>query len=225
MILFGCSVLNTTTVKAADTDANNKFGITIDGNFDDWKNKPKTDIDFGKADDFNIKRGVLLADQNNIYFYIDMSPKQGVGYTNLQPSGYELTVGNKAYSLTINNALNLKTNEIRKTNVNVWEHDSTGAYLSDNVGKACLTRVSNDALVKGGITDKMEVMIPLSALKVSGTTEQKISLHNGNLGKQTLTTVGGSTAPILLAISGLAIAVLAIMKLPKVGELRKSLHE
>lgn len=230
MILVGLSVFgSTTTVKAAQTDANNKFGITIDGNFSDWENKPKTDIDFGQADNFNIKQGVLLADQNNIYFYLDMSPKHGVGYAELQTSSYELKVGNKRYWLDVQGAGGLTVNQVKRINLKIWENDDTGGNVLgvfDQV-KAYERRtpVHADSGVINGTSDKMEVMIPLSVLKVGGTTEQKISIHNANLGNQTLNTVGGSTGPILLAISGLAIAVLAIMKLPKVGELRKSLHE
>lgn len=220
LVIFG----GTTTVQAADND----FGIKIDGNFSDWSDKKKTDIQ-SNNDVYNIKQEVLLADGRNIYFYLDMSPKKGNGYNNLQPTGYQLRVGDKLFWLTIQDTYNLQINEKRAVKIYAYEQDSTGSGVDEILpnAKAYITKVNieADSGVKNGSTQKLEFEIPFSDLKAVSTTSQKVTMHNDNLGNQTLTTEGGSTGPIVLAISGLAIACFGIIKIPKISELRKSLHE
>lgn len=74
VLLWGAS----TTVASANTNnaTSDNLGITIDGNFDDWQDKPMTTIK-EPWDDYNIKKGSMLADANNLYLYINMSPKKG----------------------------------------------------------------------------------------------------------------------------------------------------
>lgn len=232
LVLLGLASFSVTTnVQAAVTSnpANNTSGIKIDGNFDDWKDKPITNIKSGN-DDYNIKHESLLADQNNIYFYLDMSPEHGYGYSTIQPSGYELTVGDKEYSLTVQNPYGLQVNKPRKTTLQIWEHDKYGYGKVNKVStkaEVYLNRVpvNVDKGVGQGYTEEMEFKLPLSELGITGTTSQEITMTNRNLGDQTLHVMGGSTGPVVLAISGFAIALLAVVKMPKINELRKSLHE
>jgi hypothetical protein len=225
MFLIGLTIFGgTTTVQAADND----YGIKIDGNFSDWADKKKTDIQ-SNDDTYNIKHEALLADGKNIYFYLNMSPNHGNGYKNLQPAGYELRVGDKLFWLTIQDPYNLQINEKRAVKIWAYEQDNTGGGVNEILpnAKAYISRVRNndDPTINNGSTDKMEFEIPFSDLKAVSTTSQKVTMHNGNLGNQTLTTEGGSTGPVILAISGLAIAMFGIIKIPKISELRKSLHE
>ncbi|WP_338078484.1 Firmicu-CTERM sorting domain-containing protein [Companilactobacillus crustorum] len=178
-------------------------------------------------DNYNIKHESLLGDEDNVYFFLDMSPEHGYGYKTIQPSGYELTVGDKTFSLTVQNPYNLQVNHPRKVGLWVYEHDGIGNVNKEVDNVACLNRVpiKVDSGVGLGYTEKMEFKLPLSELGIKGTASQNITMTNHNLGDQTLHTTGGSTGPILLAVSGFAIALLAVIKVPKLSELRKSLHE
>ncbi|MGQ2375947.1 Firmicu-CTERM sorting domain-containing protein [Companilactobacillus zhachilii] len=232
LVLLGLASFSVTTnVQAAVTSnpTNDTTGIKIDGHFDDWKDKPITDITSG-TDDYNIKHESLLADQNNIYFYVNMSPEHGHGYDTIQPSGYELTVGDKQFSLTVQNPYNLQVNQPRKVNLQIWEDDKAGEGKINKVSTKAdvyLNRIpiSVDKGVGQGYTEEMEFKLPLSELGITGTTSQEITMTNRNLGDQTLHVMGGSTGPVVLAISGFAIALFAVIKMPKINELRKSLHE
>lgn len=231
LVLLGlASISVTTNVQAAVTSnsTNDTSGIKIDGNFDDWKDKPINDIKSGN-DDYNIKHESLLADQDNIYFFLDMSPLHGYGYVNLQPSGYELTVGDRKYSLNVeDNPYDLEVNKPKKVHLYIYEHDNIGniSKLSSKA-EVYVTKVpiNVDKGVGQGYTQKMEFKLPLSELGITGTTSQDITMTNRNLGDQTLHVKGGSTGPVVLAVSGFAIALLAVIKMPKINELRKSLHE
>lgn len=224
LISFGAT---TNTEAAVNSSTNDPSGIKIDGHFDDWKDKPITDIKSGN-DDYNIKHESLLADQDNIYFYLDMSPEHGYGYATLQPAGYELTVGDKKFSLTVMNSFNLQVNQPRKVDLWIYEHDNID-YVNKQSTKAevYLNRIpiKVDEGVGQGYTEEMEFKLPLSELGITGTTSQDITMTNRNLGNQTLHVTGGSTGPVLLAISGFAIALFAIIKMPKIEKLRKSIHE
>lgn len=226
LILIGIgSFASTTTVKA--DAANNTEGIKIDGHFDDWKDKPITNIQ-SNNDTYNIKHESLLADEDNVYFYLDMSPEHGYGYATIQPSGYKLTVGDKIFDITVQNPYNLTVNQPRKVDLYAYEEDGIGNVSKVlTSAKAYVNRIpiNVDKGVGNGYTEKMEFKMPLRELGITGATPQKITMHNSDLGDQTLTVMGGSTGPILLAISGLALALLGLIKIPKISELRKSLHE
>jgi hypothetical protein len=55
------------------------------------------------GDNDNIKYVSLLTDDKNVYFYVEMKPQLSGGYTELQPSGYKLTVGGVVYDIDFNN--------------------------------------------------------------------------------------------------------------------------
>lgn len=59
--------------QANNNNTSGSLGITINGNFSDWKDITKTVMHFN-GDNDNLKDVALLADQNNIYFYVAMKP-------------------------------------------------------------------------------------------------------------------------------------------------------
>lgn len=232
LVLLGLASFSVTTnVQAAVTSnpANNTSGIKIDGNFDDWKDKPITDITSG-TDDYNVKHESLLADQNNIYFYLDMSPEHGNGYRDMQTAGYEMTVGDRQFSLRMIDLSNLQENKPQKVRFQIWEDDANNQGRVNKASTETVAYVNKvpinvDKRIVHGYTDELEFKMPLSELGITGTTSQEITMTNKTLGDQTLHVMGGSTGPVVLAISGFAIALLAVVKMPKINELRKSLHE
>ncbi|WP_338215886.1 Firmicu-CTERM sorting domain-containing protein [Companilactobacillus muriivasis] len=226
LVLLGLASFSVTTNVQAAVDSNSMGSpnIKIDGNFDDWKDKPITDVK-EPWDNYNIKHESLLADQDNIYFYLDMSPVQGNGYLDIQPSGYKLTVGDKKFDITIkDDPYILDGNTPKKVHLWIYEEDGVGnVNMLSKKAEAYAARVPIN--VGQGYTEKLEFKLPLSELGITGTTSQEITMKNANLGTQTLHVKGGSTGPVVLAVSGFAIALLAVIKMPKINELRKSLHE
>ena len=196
--------------------ADNSYGITIDGNMSDWDDKPKTDISFS-WDTYNIKQGSLLADDNNIYFFIDMAPltsndHQG-GYAVLQTSSYKLTVGSKVFWINVDNTFGWAWGvEGQSKAVNLWiwaEDNSLNGYLTGVL--AYMYRKP----MTGGYSDQLECLIPLSALNLQDGGSQTITLSNQNLGQQTLTTTGGDTGAVLLVVAALGLAAFAVFKISR----------
>ncbi|WP_396442394.1 Firmicu-CTERM sorting domain-containing protein [Leuconostoc mesenteroides] len=50
-------------------DTANNYNITIDGNFEDWADKPKTDIFFDYNNGNVTKQGSFLSDDKYLYIY------------------------------------------------------------------------------------------------------------------------------------------------------------
>jgi uncharacterized protein (TIGR04145 family) len=214
MVCCGILWLNTIAVRA--DSGNSRYGITIDGNFNDWHDISKTEIK-ENGDDYNIKQGALVADDDDIYIYINMSPKHGNGYSTLQPAGYVLKVGKKVYYLTLKDT-SVATNATKAISVDAWESDSTGGNVSGQLSTA--QGAVHRYKTTNGTNDVAEVKIPLSTLKVANTSNQSISLTNANLGTQTLTATGGSTGPVVLASVGFILAIGGVLAYTKRKKLR-----
>lgn len=215
------SAANTTSSSSALSPSDNNqagnLGITIDGNFDDWADKTKHAMQIS-GDDDNIKYASLLTDQNNIYFYILMSPKLSGGYTNFQPDGYQLKVGGKMFYLSFNNHSTVKLEMDHKQSVplNIYSSDGVNNNL---IGQAYVARQTLDQKMGDGTTVKgssyiMECAVPFSSLGgISSTSGQTITLANPTLWDGTIEASGGSTGPIVLASAGFVIAIAGAIKL------------
>ena len=62
-------------------------GITIDGKFDDWKNQP---VEKWTTDQFTYHDVGFVADDQYVYVYVSMAPKNPGNYKVMQPSGYQI---------------------------------------------------------------------------------------------------------------------------------------
>lgn len=200
--LVDCTM--STTVRAATNDDNNQFGIKIDGKFDDWKKFKKTPIKNNWQGD-TVKGAVLLADRKNIYYYITMSLSGKDNYP-MQVNDYELTVGNVKSVIYIKQAWDIPANGSKKV---LLQNTSHGKNLTNSPA------IIHRYVKNGKEYATMECRIPFSDLGLSPTTEQKITMYTPLLGSQRLTTEGGSTGPIILAVSGLVIASLAVFGISK----------
>lgn len=192
----------TTVVKADDT---NKFGITIDGNFDDWKDKPM--VDFKNPWDTDpVKEASLLTDGKYIYYYVTMS-KTGKANYPMQVNDYELTVGGKMHVIYIKNANNLPENANRTV---MLQDTSVGDYNMVNSPAIVHTYAKN-----GNLYASMEAKIPFSDLHGSVAGDQDISMKTPLLGNKVVYAKGASTGPVVLASVGFGIAVLSLFTVPK----------
>lgn len=208
IIILGIMTSTTQTVSASTTqsDNNNDFGIVIDGQFDDWSDKPITQLSTN-GDNYDIKQASLLADSKYIYFYLDMASYNSSGYNTLQTSGYEVDIQGQQIWLTFGNTIsggNEKINTTQNINVTGWNQTNNANYNMSGT-KAIETRVPT----KNSYSDKVEMAIPYVDLGLAANIDQTITINvkNGNLGTQTITTTGGSTGPIVLSGIGVVTAI------------------
>lgn len=198
--LISCSSVLIT--QAAET---NKFGIKIDGNFDDWKDKLMTDIKNPWNGD-PVKQASLLTDGKYIYYYITMS-KTGRDNYPFQVNDHQLTVGNKMHSIYIKRAYDIPANKTKK----VMLVDTSGGDVPMVHSPAVIHRYVKNGKEYG----TMEARISFSDLKAVPTDAQHISIKVPLIGSTVVTAESGSTGPIVLAIVGLLIAILSFFSLPK----------
>ncbi|MCR1901725.1 Firmicu-CTERM sorting domain-containing protein [Ligilactobacillus apodemi] len=188
------------SVKASST-------IMIDGSFDDWAQIPKTDISFS-WDSYNYKQMALSVDDNALYLYIDMSPKQGNGYNVLQVANYEFTIGSHHYYIDFRTpsgqtlvTSDLATGQSREFKAYIYEAGNNGVNQLSTASQGIVTRLSSQ-----NFTEIAELRIPLSDFKIDSLASQKITVKNTNLGSQELIIMGASSAPYILAGLGLVFA-------------------
>lgn len=186
------------------------LNIKIDGEFSDWSNIEKSPMVIN-GDNDNIKYASLVADDQNIYFYVMMHPVLSGGYTSFQPSGYDLTVGGKEFWISFNNnqTVNLDVGQKQSVPMNIYSSEGGSVDLS---GQAVVSKQEIDQKMGDGSHVKgtgyvFECAVPFKDIKgASSTSGQVITLKNSNLWSGELTTTGGSTGPILLAGTGVVIA-------------------
>lgn len=198
-----------------EAHADNKYGIVIDGAFEDWKSLPITEFSFSYENGQNIKYVSLVTDESNMYFYLNMAP-EGHNYHNLQPSGHKLTIGNKVFWMTFSDLFPSedlsKVGQTKDVHVNFWAEDNS--VNTTVVGK--LTRVKTDFSDKS-YSDEVEVAVPFEQLKVENTSSQTITYSNSNLGEQVINVTGGSTGPWILAGIAILIAGYSVWRYKKTG--------
>ncbi len=219
-----------------NTDTNNvsgDLGINIDGDFNDWNDKTMTEVHW-KGDDDNRELATLLADDKYVYFYVLMEPRLDGGYTNFQPTGYKLHVGDVVYDISFNNGqtVNLANGSTQAVSVTVFDNKkyeknyNTMEATVNNAGEAYVGNTTIDQTAyeyikghgNGAVTVQTpsyqwEVRIPLKNLtSSSNVTGQDISLTTTTIWTDTLHTSGGSTGPVVLASAGFLIAAITVLK-------------
>lgn len=153
-LLFGLMFL-TTPINAEAVSTTDWSGVTMH----QWT-----------TDNYTIHGVRASADSDNLYMYIDMNLKQEGNYTQLQPSGYKITVGNKVYDINLSYNYGIQAGQTENFNVGVYSENDGSYQTFNNVGS--LTRTSS--------TDRAEFAIPLKSLGVSDQST-KITITNANL--------------------------------------------
>ncbi|WP_203640255.1 Firmicu-CTERM sorting domain-containing protein [Levilactobacillus andaensis] len=196
LAFFGSSPI--AAYAAGDTGANSKLNISIDGSFGDWNDKPTTTFSNGA-------KGSLVADDSNIYFYLNMDPDDsGHGYLSLPSRSFTLNVGKKSYDISISKARGLGAGKSASVSVS-----ANGSAISG--AQAMMTRPKDSH----GNHDVIEMSLPFAGLGVVATSSQNISISNSDLGGQTLTTTGGSTGGVILVAIGFSIAIVAVVQITR----------
>lgn len=213
------SASNSGSASSSATDAGS-LGIVIDGDFSDWDGITKSDMISGNDTD-NVKEAALVADDQNVYFYVAMKPVLTGGYVDLQPSGYKLTVGGVVYYLDFNNntAVSLQPGETKMISLGIYD-PKTGSYTTLDQQAAVtsekITQKNGDGTTTTNWVAVVECAVPFDKLSgISSTSGQIITLENTNLWTGKLTTTGGSTQPVVAAGLGLITALFGLWQLKK----------
>lgn len=176
-------------------------GITIDGKFDDWKNQPVTKW---TTDNYTYHDVGFTSDDKYVYVYVSMAPGNPGNYKVMQPSGYQISINNHTYDLTLslNDKLwSLKPDEGGWFNADVWDRSKSHDTQLNHAGYLLREKEAD-----GRGNDVMEVAIPLSTFGNDVNQSSTFTLKNPNLSNSEITTSGASTAPYALAGVGLVTA-------------------
>lgn len=172
-------------------------GITIDGNFDDWKNQP---VQKWTTDHFTYHDVGFTTDDKNVYVYVSMAPGNPGNYKVMQPSGYQITINNHTYDLTLHlydKLWSLQPGEGGRFSADVWDRTKNHDEYLNNAGY-----ILREKEADGRGNDVMEVAIPIKTFGDDVNQSSTFTLKNTNLGTDEITTSGASTAPYALAAIG-----------------------
>lgn len=176
-------------------------GITIDGKFDDWKNQP---VEKWTTDKFTYHDVGFVADDQYVYVYVSMAPKNPGNYKVMQPSGYQISINNHTYDLTLHlydKLWSLQPGEGGRFSADVWDRAKNRDTSLDNAGYLLREKETD-----GRGNDVMEVAIPISTFGDDLNQSSTFTLKNPNLGQTEITTSGASTGPYILAGIGAFLA-------------------
>ncbi|WP_349515191.1 Firmicu-CTERM sorting domain-containing protein [Leuconostoc suionicum] len=201
----------------AKADTANNYNITIDGNFEDWADKPKTDIFFDYNNGNVTKQGSFLSDDKYLYIYIDMDPyNKGHNYR-FQGSGWNVQVGNNITSLTfsVDGGIWSLQPGSKAAISSVWSwsnNDPDKLFINQQIpgvtGYVTTEKSSNGWAYR----DRAEIKIPLSGfLKNADMVRSLIIYDTDNMGQQKVTVTGASTGGNLIVLSGFIMAILLVL--------------
>ena len=197
VVCFSLVWLGTAPTSArAATTTSSKLNISIDGDFSDWSDKPMTALD-------SDEKASLVADDSTVYFYMNTNPNDSKHGAIWLPDDYTLKVGGKQFTLTLGKAQGLGAGKTKSVTVS-----ANGSVVSG--GTAMISRPKDSH----GNYEIVEMRVPLSALGVTTTASQNISLTSSDsaFGGTTLTTTGGSTGGVILVAAGFGIAIIGVVK-------------
>lgn len=158
--------------------------IVIDGSFSDWSDKPSSPIYYNSA---QAHTAALTKDEVNVYLRIKMAD---AGYA-FVGSQYLFLVDGKGYTFDI-----IPASGSLEDGLNTMYVVRSNGYKVVSEASAILSRQS-------GQPDELEMMIPLDFFYRNPSMLQTITFSSTNLGSQSITATGVSTAPIFFIASGL----------------------
>lgn len=176
-------------------------GITIDGKFDDWKSQPVTKW---TTDNYTYHDVGFTTDDKYAYVYVSMAPGNPGNYKVMQPSGYQISINNHTYDLSLHiydKLWSLKPGEGGWFSADVWDRSKSKDTTLEHAGYLLREKEAD-----GRGNDVMEVAVPLSTFGDDVNQSSTFSLKNPNLSNSEITTSGASTAPYALAGVGVVTA-------------------
>jgi len=179
-------------VYEADGTASDYVGITIDGSYDDWADKPHSKISQGWGQENKYHLAALFRDEDYVYLHISIYPDD---FAQFNGNDYLFTVdGVENYVLAV-----------PPDGTSITD-GNTPLVIRNQNGYGIITGAAGVVTRSSSYPDEWELKIPLSFFSTSPQTIKSISFYCSNLGKQTLVAVGTPTLPFVVAGSGLVIA-------------------
>lgn len=178
-------------------------GITIDGYYDDWEDKPMSMLTWNNNNGTAHHDVSLLKDDDYIYIYVKMHPN----YNSPMPIDFiNLLINNKECQMVVRYANAQNTIDwghqvdLSKNGTFTGLHPFT-SYPDNSLGDAAIT------VSKGNPNDRMEIRINIKDLeKVMNLSEGTI--NNGSQIKLSMPNVGGGTVELLGTSTGGVIGIL-----------------
>lgn len=168
------------------------MGIIIDGNYDDWEDKPFSKIQYEWDDGNRFHTGSVFRDQEFVYLAIKMSD---LSYTQFNGYNNRFTIDGVDHFVVFVPPEGVSVGD-GNTPLDIRSQNGYGIIQG---GEGVVTRES-------GKGDRWEIKIPLSFFTSETDNIRTIKFHSSNLGPQEIVSTGTSTAPIVLASIGLIIA-------------------
>ena len=186
------AALNNDVIFASDGTSTDYVGISTDGNYDDWEDKPHSRINYAWDAANSYHLGSLFRDEEYVYLHIAMSP---YSYTQFNGYNYGFTVDGVAQYVV---AVPPNGQKITDGNNELVIRNQNG-YGIINGAAGIVTRLS-------GQSDEWELRIPLSFFSNTPDNVKTIEFYCPNLGPQKLVATGTPTLPFAVAGAGLVFA-------------------
>lgn len=170
--------------------------IEIDGYFDDWEDKPHTEVYYGeKPYAYNIHHVSVFRDETMVYVHVKMSEN---GYNHF--GNYYFTMdtnqGSRAYTLELDR---IKGGDHGTAGIKVHSTQDWGNVI----GSGYYTRTE-------GESDEAEFNIVLSSLFDDPDGIYDISTMSPDLGPQKIISAGASTGPYIPVAIGAGIVLISL---------------
>ncbi len=174
-----------------------RIDINLDGNFDDWVDKPQTQLSYSWNHEGQVHTLKWHMDEDNLYLYIKMGTRggQSLNYYNINYSVDDGTIRQLALSPDAP-----RTGRISIIDLSEYSVLSTDGYVvrgNNNDGKS---------------SDEAEFRIPLSTFRKDGNNEIfNLRLAFPNLGDEDIVFEAGSTFPYMTVILSVVVASLGML--------------
>jgi len=177
------------------TDATSYVPITIDGNYEDWEDKPHSQLSYSWDTGNNYHSAALYRDDTYVYLHVRMSP---TSYSTFNGYNYHFSADNK---------WDLYVAAITPNNVAIVDGDNLLEVRNQNNYQLMLNAIGYVTRTAGQ-PDEWELRIPIEAFAGPDKKFRTFTFQCSNLGEQVLTATGTPTLPFLLAGTGFAIAAI-----------------
>lgn len=198
-------ILGFFSISNKTVSAESGAGISIDGYYDDWEDKPMSLITWNNNNGTAHHDVSMVKDDEYIYIFLGMHPSYHSG---IPIYSINLSINDKNCQLFLGYANDQNTTDwghavdVHKKGLYTGLHPFT-YYPNNSLGDAAIT------VYNGNERDKLEIRVNIKDLEtVLGLSEgtvnngSRISLYMPNVGSQTIELVGTSSGPIIgIAIS------------------------
>lgn len=226
MILISSQMILTVAAAGGKAPRMSNGGIVIDGYYDDWRNVPKTIIEWGNMDGPAVNHeGALLFGDDELYVYFGLNKKYITDI--LRKSSNYLKVNGKTYVLKVlpvdSNGYPLSSDDDRDLPGGI--HTQYAVFIEDNmnggftkIGTDVAYTVYKDGSGKKTMGDCLEFSMNIKqladVLRIKPDEIREVSIQNTFLGGW-VSMVGGSTYALLFFLMALPIVMVGFYRYSK----------